>query len=213
MPTSRQGIGLSIKLSAPMGSSILAGLAVPLIASPMGWRWSYGVATLCSLLVTAVLPPPSVTGHQRTPADEARRLVKFDGLPRLLMVTLAAGLAAAAVNSLSAFVVETAIYHGVDVPVAGLLLTLGGAASIVTRLLVGWLVDGRDPPLLKSAAAMMGSGAVAAVMFASGGGPGTLALATVIAFGPGWAWAPMIILAIVRRYPLNAGTATGVLLG
>ena len=56
IPESRQGMAFGAQQAgAPLGS-LVAGLALPLIAIPFGWRWAYAAAGVMGLVAVALAP-------------------------------------------------------------------------------------------------------------------------------------------------------------
>ena len=128
---------------------------MPLVGLGSGWRVVY--------LACAVLPLSGLIGsrenlQQKTElkdgnADRSR----VDR--RLYPLAAAGGLAMLAVSALNAFLVVSAVEAGLSLATAGALLAGASIASIVGRLLGGWLLDrtrsdGRRP----SAVLLLGTG-------------------------------------------------------
>jgi MFS family permease len=110
---------------------------------------------------------------------------------------------------MGAFFVESAANAGVELGMAGLLLSVGSVFGITGRLAMGWLADRRG----------VGFGTVALLLL--GGALGSLALSasqvrpllligTVLSFAAGWGWAALLIYAVVRAWRDMPGSATGV---
>ncbi len=134
------------------------------------------------------------------------------------LIVLAGGMAAAvaASNALGAFVVPSAVAHGVGAGPAGLLLALGSVAGLSARVGFGWQADrtpGRGVTAARRHLAVMS-------MLLGGGILGYLALASgirfllvpavLVAFGAGWGFNGLFNLAIVRAYAHAPARATGI---
>ena len=52
----RQGFAFGLKNSSIPAGALMAGLAVPLVALPFGWRWAFAISAAVSLAVIAVIP-------------------------------------------------------------------------------------------------------------------------------------------------------------
>ncbi len=66
----RQGLAFGIKQSAIPASMLLGGMAVPVVALTIGWRWAYAGVALAALMVAGpVLMTLASRGSQRSSAD------------------------------------------------------------------------------------------------------------------------------------------------
>lgn len=131
-------------------------------------------------------------------------------LPRriLLVLSVGVGLAAAGGNSLAIFMVSSAVATGWDEATAGLLFAGASVVGIVARLLSGFRADhrGRNHLWVVILMLVVGAMGVAALV------PGSVWLFAVgapVAFGAGWGWPGLFILAIVRLNPSMPAAATG----
>lgn len=207
----RHGLALGAKQGAVPAASLVAGLGVSMLAHPLGWRALFVVAAVLGVALIVVIPTRSdpVTAGKSF-GDETGRL------PALVRTAVAAGLGAAAANSVPVFVTGTAVAEGVDRGVAGLLLSFGSTASIVARVVVGRWADRSDVNRFGLLAVVMAVGAgglgLLSLASASGVALGTtiLMVGIAIAFGAGWGWQGLLQLAIVTRYPSSPSRATGV---
>lgn len=208
----RRGLGMGIKQTAPMISSVLAGLAVPLVGVPLGWRVGFAVAAVVpALLLLAARPPTTARGTAASRRQRRRRGPVGRDRP-LVMLAVAGLMSAGAAGTLGAFLVESSMAGGIAAGPAGLLLSAGGAISLSTRLLSGWLVDrtGADPLVVVPAMMVIGSTGIALLAF--GSGYPVLLAATLIAFGPGWGWPALLTLGALSNYEQAPAEASGVLM-
>ncbi|HEY6779328.1 MAG TPA: MFS transporter [Thermoleophilaceae bacterium] len=204
IPRGRQGLAFGIKQSAIPGAILVSGLALPLLALPLGWRPTFALAGLAALLAALVaarerasLAPPAL---RNTPGRPTRELV---------LIALGAALASAGPSALSAYLVVSAVDAGIAEGSAGVLAALGSAASLAVRVGMGGRADRR---------ADYGFGWV--VLLLAGGSLGFLLLATetaapfvagaVLAFMLGWGWPGLFNLAVVERHREAPGWATGI---
>jgi MFS family permease len=206
----RQGLAFGIKQAAIPASTLVAGLAVPLVALTVGWRWAFVAATggPLVLLVIAIRggKAPGKVARLRHPRTRAVR-----PLP-MLVLALAGGLGAAAANSFGAFVVASAISSGVSAGAAGSALAVGSLAGIGARVLWGWSADRRDGGHLRVVAFLMVSGAALLAGLAVAREPGVLVVLVVAMYCLGWGWPGLYSFAIVARNPTAAASASGFLM-
>lgn len=203
---SRLGLAVSLKQSAMPAASLLSGLAVPVFALTVGWRWAYGVGSVLALLVALLVwrnldetAPPSA-GRRGPPATPMRILV-ISGIGFGLLSFSAGGLAA--------WVVASGVDAGLGEGAAGVMLSVGAASGIALRLVGGSLMDEMRPRPMSVAAATAIVGSFGMALL------GTRVetvhiVATVVAFGGGWIWPAFTNFAVVRRNAENAAAATGV---
>lgn len=207
VPESWRALSFGIKQSAVPTATLLGGLAVPVVALTIGWRWAYVFAAAGALTVAAAAwrrgsaPPAGGEGEER----DGRSL---EYLP-LLVLAASAALGAAAASTLGTFVTASAVDLGVGEAAAGLLLAMGSALGIGMRLASGWYSD-RNPrdPLTLVVALLAGGTAGYALMAAQ-----TVPLfvpGVALAFALGWSWPAMFHFAVSRRYGAAAAAATGV---
>lgn len=211
----RRGLAFGVKQASAPGSSLLAGLAVTLIAVRFGWRAALMLGVLLAL--AGVFLIPDVDGTSRRPIDHVpgrartnQSPVRLRSWPRTIR-TAAAGFAFANAGaaSLSVFVVPTIVAAGIDIATAGTLLALGSAAGIVSRVLVGWRADSRSGGHFKVVALMITAGATGFGLLAVGVNASVLAFGTVLGFAAGWGWNGLFALAIVEENPSAPALATG----
>ena len=95
---------------------------------------------------------------------------------------------------------------------AGLLLSLGGIASIVTRLLAGWTADRYGFPPLLGAAGMLGLGGLGLLGMSFVSNPSWYLIAATVTFIGGWGWNGLLFVAVVSRFSSTPGRASGIVL-
>lgn len=210
VPADRQGLGFGVKQSAPRLATLLAGLAVPALGLTIGWRWAFVLTGIAALLIAVWLPAGRWNERPQAAATRFRR-GRGEGLLRGDLLVLAFGLtfAGAAATTMGIFLVDTAVASGIRPGAAGILLAVGSAVSIVARLGVGTVVDRglvRPFPLMVG---LILCGALAGALFAYGGSPSVVVLATLIGFAGGWGWNGLIVYVVVRLHPRSPGEASG----
>jgi hypothetical protein len=127
----------------------------------------------------------------------------------LIVLAMGVGLGASAAGALSQFLVSGGVAAGLAEGTAGLLLGLGSAVGIVSRLVVGARADRRPGDQLATVVTMMVLGSIAYAALGLGV-PVAYVVATPVAFGLGWAWPGLFNLSVVREYPEAPGAATGI---
>lgn len=214
----RQGIAFGVKQASVPLTTLLAGLASPLVAGTVGWRWAFGGAGALALLLllTLLSAGPAYArraglGAASAGAREVRAGPPASDASRRSLVVLAvgAGLVAAATLRLGSFLVLSAVDAGMGVDSAGLLLSLGSAVGIVSRIAQGHLADRRGSRHLLVVVQMVLGGSVGLLVLAVGRTPWRLVLGTLLAFGLGWSWNGLFAMVVVVRNPRSPAFATG----
>jgi MFS family permease len=204
VPKHRQGLAFGVKQAAIPAATLLAGFSLPVLGLTLGWRASFGAAAALAVVYVLFAPRPA----ERTGAAAKTAGRAGDAAVRALVVVAVAGaLAAAAVNGLAAFLVESAVTAGFTASGAGVLLGCGSALGVAARVLVGWLADRREGGHLKIVTAMMATGAVGMALFATGATVAFYA-GTALVFALGWSWPGLMTFAVVRLNPSAPAVAT-----
>lgn len=202
----RQGLAFGFKQAAiPIASSI-GGFAVPVLGVTLGWRAAYiGAAGLA--LVAALLPLPDPVRGPR--GRNGNRILS--PLPvSLLLLAGGIGLASAAANATSAYLVEAATVVGWSPGEAGTILGIGGLLGIVARIGVGWYADRMVGGRLRLVASMMAVGAFGYGLLVFLDEPRVLVAALPLAFAAGWGYNGLFLYSVVRLHPEAPAAATGV---
>jgi MFS family permease len=200
---SRRGLALALKQSAIPAATLLGGLAVPLIALTIGWRWAFVISAAAAALTAMWVPS----------LDSVQGVGNGDGVdraPRTAMLLLAAtvGFGAAAAGCLASFAVAGAARIGIADASAGWLVAGGSALAVVTRVYLGYRADLRDGGHLLIVTWMLFAGGVGAIGLASSV-PAVFVLAVPLVFAAGWGWPGLFNLAVVTRNSAAPGAATG----
>jgi predicted MFS family arabinose efflux permease len=203
VPPRRQGLSFGVKQTAIPVSTLLAGLAVPVVALTWGWRWAFVLAAVVA--AGAILLVPKENDDERR--ARGRHAERATGA--LVVVGVAATLAAAAANALGTFLVDSAVARGIAPGPAGLSLTLGSAVCVVARIGGGWQADRRPDRQVGVIAVLLATGAVGLLLLAV---PGSLPLVigVVLGFGFGWSWPGLMNFAVVRLHPRAPAAATSI---
>lgn len=208
----RQGLAFGIKQAAIPTASLLAGIAVPLVALTIGWQWAFVAAAVLVLLLCAAAPLT-----RRAPLASRRGQRGMTEVLRdrpLLLLALGNLSSAMGMNALFVFTVDASVLRGVDPGTAGLLLAFGSGMAILSRLGVGWWADHRamsTTTMLTIMAAMAGLGVPGLLVLAVRGDTvGSIALGLGLAIGFGFAWSGIFNLVVTRTWPESPAAATGV---
>ena len=202
---SRQGLAFGAQQSGASLGSLVAGLSLPAIAIPLGWRWAFVVAGALAIAAAATSPrgvaaPPP--GSRATPPR---------GLTSVHAIALAAVLASAAGVGFVSFLVSYSVDSGMSETAAGLLLGGVSLVAALSRLGLGVVFDRRRLDPLMPVAAMLAA-SVGGYLLLIAGEPAAIVLAALLAGSLGWAWPGGLNLAVVQRSPDNPAWAVGVML-
>jgi len=218
IPARLRGTALGAKQSATPVVALLAGLAVPLVALTVGWRWAFLPAVLITVAAAAAsLPRRSAGSHApsyvQKPAEARPEPEPARGAGRAPMrrttlgrVSLVAGLGTLAIGSLTTFAVSTLTRSGLDVSTAGLVIAGTSVASLVVRLGAGRLADRRGSDGFVPAALMISACALGTLAMATGDTALTVA-GTVVAFCGAWGWPALLLMGVLAQYPDRPGVA------
>jgi MFS family permease len=202
----RQGLAFgAMQSGAPVGA-LLAGLALPAVAIPFGWRWAFVGAAVLALVAAAFAP--SVPADRLT---QGRERSHRGGLSSIHALALAAVLASAAGVGFVSFLVLYSLDSGISEGGAGVLLGGLSLAATFSRIALGVFLDraGRDP--LRPAAVMLTLSVVGYLLLIAGE-PAPIALGALIVGSAGWAWPGALTLAVVQRSPDAPAWAVGVMM-
>ena len=199
----RQGLAFGAQQSGGTLGSLLAGLALPLIAIPFGWRWAFLAVAVLALAAAAVVPYV-----EPAPSDAVRRP---RGLTSVHALAAAAALASAAGVGFISFLILYAVHSGMSEGEAGLLLGAVSLAATASRISVGVLADRRGGEPLRPVAVML-SISIAGYLLLIAGEPALIVVAALLAGAFGWAWPGGLTLAVVQRSPNAPAWAVGVLM-
>lgn len=255
VPGGRQGLAFGVKQAAIPASTLLSGLAVPVLALTLGWRAAYLAAGAVAVAVMVglhllrrrlaaagtvnapgVAPPAGRAsdvgdrsggdrpGRATGPEPRGVDLVGTRDAPGpagastrpLLVLAAAMAMAVAASNAMGAFVVPSAVAHGVAPGLAGLLSAAGSVTGLTSRVTFGWRADiGPNRGVtaarrhLRTVSLLIAIGVVGYLALGSGIAA-LLVPATLLAFGAGWGYNGLFNLAVVRAYPRSPARATGI---
>lgn len=200
----RYGLGFGIKQSGIPLATTLGGLAVPLIALTVGWRFAYLLAAIAAVGAMALVPP-----DRAATAERSEQKVPAPMVPRLWL--LAAGMVAAvlAATSIGALGAAGGVHAGLAEGTAGYLVAAGGLAGLGIRLAAGVAADKRGFDPLVGVSILCVLGAVGWFLMATGNQAlFVVGLVTANAFG--WGWPGLQHLAVARRFTTSTAAASGI---
>lgn len=213
----RRGLAFGIKQSSIPAATLLAGAAVPIIGLTVGWRWGFIGGALGAVVLALIMPrDPYVS-----PTAGSGKALRDGDSPVLPLVVLAmaATCGASVGTSLASFYVEGAVTAGFSAGISGVMLVIGSASGILSRLAVGWFADKRVRGHLILVSMLLGFGGLGFVALAmSDTFPVLLLPGTILGFAAGWGWPGLFNFVVVRLNPnapaaATAITQTGVFLG
>ncbi len=162
VPLDRQGIAFGIKQSAIPVAVLVSGLALPLVALPLGWREAFVLFAVAALGVAAVV--------RRSAASfvAPRARARPPRPSRALVVTaIGAALGSAGPNSLGAYLVASAVDIGIAEGAAGVLAAVGSGVSLITRIGFGQRADRRADYGFGAVVGLLAAGSTGFALLAS----------------------------------------------
>ncbi len=207
----RQGLAYGFKHGAIPAATAIAGLGLPMVAIPLGWQWVYVMCAALAVVAALVVPtsPDSYEVESDREANTERSGVRTSPLSLLVLMAVGAGLGIFGMDALATFLVPYAVDVGFAEGAAGVLLALGSLLGIITRLIMGWLIDRRTAGGLATVATFLALGAAGIGLLAAGSDPAII-VGSLVAFTFGWGWSGLFTFAVVRRNPGAPAAATGI---
>lgn len=205
VPVARRGLAFGLKQSAAPIATLLAGAAIPTVATTVGWRWSFLAASSVLPFVAAILP----TDHA-APAN-VQKTSRTTG-PRWAVdrVTVAAALAFGAATTVSAFLSESVVSAGGDPSIAAGALMSAGVACVSVRVVVGWYTDRSLRLSVRLVSALFAAGSVGFWVVAMSSGSIPVIVGAAVALGAGWGWPGLLYHIVASANPVSPAAATAV---
>ncbi|MGB3484579.1 MAG: MFS transporter [Mycobacterium sp.] len=203
------GIVIGFKQAAAPLSTLLAGLAVPLVAMTLGWRWAFGItavlATLCCALVLRFMTEEKTgkaksSKQERPPRSELRLLV---------MIGAAMAFANATNSIIPAFWVLGETRAGVSPAHAGVVLAIASGLAIAVRVFSGIACDRLPGDPMKFCAAMLFAGAIGISTLAYVESDTIRSVGLVIGYAGVWGYPAVLWYAVLKRFHRTPGYVTG----
>jgi MFS family permease len=202
----RHGTAFGLLSSAPQASAFIAGLGVPAIADPFGWRVAFLLPAAISLISLLGLRGTRQLASRARVA--APRIGRARRLRAIHVIALSALLASSSGIGMRAFLVVFAVGVGFSSGDAGLLLAVSGLVALGSRLGAGVLGDRRPGDGLKRAALLMVLSALGFALMALSV-PVAVVVGALVAGGLGWGWMAPLNLAVIQRHPEAPAAAIG----
>ena len=206
VPYGRQGTAFGLLTSAPQLSAFMAGLALPLIADPFGWRVAFVIPVVT--VGASLLAMPSLRQLPTPSAVPTRRVISIRRPQPIHLMALAGTLASAGGIGMRSFLVVFAVAVGFSSSDAGLLLAAAGLIALVSRIAIGVLGDRRPGDALLRAGGLMLVSATGFVLMAIGA-HFTIIIGALLAGGLGWGWVAPMNLAVIQRHRDAPAAAMG----
>lgn len=203
------GIVIGFKQAAAPLSTLLAGLAVPLIAMTFGWRWAFAVtAVLATLCCGLVLRFMTEERSGKAKAAKKERPPRTE-LKLLALIGVAMAFANATNSIIPAFWVLGETRSGADPAQAGVVLAAASALAIVVRVVSGIACDRLpgDPMIL--CAAMLLVGALGISSLAVVDSTTVRGIGLVVGYAGVWGYPAVLWYALLRRFHRTPGYVTG----
>lgn len=207
IPGIRQGIAFGIFQSAKPIAVLLSGLAVPLIALTVGWRWAFVGAGLFAITTALVVP-----AVHRVPVRARSQETPRTRLPAkaIWLMTVGSGFGFGAAHMLATFLVDSAVRTGIDPGSAGLLLSVGAALAITTRITFGYLADRTPVAPIRTVSTMLLIGGGCTVLIAVGDRPWALVIGAMLISITLWGMNGLFFLSLGRLHSSAPGTIAGI---
>lgn len=208
IPTRRRATAFGIKQTSPPVSGMLAGVAVPLVALTVGWRWAFGLVAVGAAILMITL---HVGGREGGSAPAQPRAGAQLGDRRLLVLLMVAfALADVTNNTATVFYVDSAVRAGTAPGLAGGVLAAASLTAVVTRLIAGVVADRMVRGHLRLCSGLLLIGAVGTALLATGD-PTLMIPGAVLSFGGTWGFNGVFWFTVVSAYAHAPGRITGVL--
>jgi len=202
IPVDRQGLGFGIKQSGIPAAILVSGLALPVLALPLGWRVTLVLCALAPFAVGLALP------REEGP-HVSRRAASRRPSRALLLTAAGAALGTAGPSALGAYLVASAVDVGIGEGTAGLLAALASGLSLVARVSLGARADRRRDYSLAVVVVLLAVGSLGFALMASDAA-GVFVFGALVAFTLGWGWPGLFNLAVVDSNRETPGSASGV---
>jgi len=208
VPPERQGLAFGIKESSIPIATLAAGLAVPIIALSIGWRWAF-LLGIIPLGVLGLLLPRIPNHLPERRLDESGGSYVVTARRALILMATGAAFGSIAASGMGVFLTESAVAMGLSPASAGWLLAAGSGAAIASRMGTGLYADRRREQQLGTAAFMLAIGGLCMLLVATGAA-GMLVVGTIGAFAGGWGWTGLLFLTLIRANPEAPGALAGI---
>lgn len=206
--THNLGVAFGFKQSGAPASTLVAGLAIPMLALWIGWRATFvaaaGVVAVVGLMVVRVVARLGDIKRQRVDAGAPTALPSH-----VRLLALGAGLGNAAGNAFAALLVDGGVrFSGVTESTAGYVLAAMSVAAVAMRVVLGWAADTGRYETSRLLVWMPAIGVAGAALLAIPT-PAAFVVGAVLAFPIGWGWSGLLHYQVVAPHRDAAARLTG----
>lgn len=195
---SRRALIFGLKHAGIPASTLLAGLALPLIIVRWSWPAAFAAALVLVPVVWYLITTDRAPSEPIPAVDQPGRGAKPLTVWDLATLAGAAALCTTAAMALSVFLVEAAVEEAsLSESTAGVLLFVGSIASIAGRMTAGVVTDHVHGRGFASLAVLMGTGSLVFFLLPATTGAAFFVL-VLAAFATGWGWPGMMTFTVVN---------------
>jgi MFS family permease len=204
----RQATIFGAKHAGIPASTLLAGLAVPLVVERYGWRWSFVAAAVLALVVSFLVPRGLLSASKLGVAASTEP-VRTTSNRDLVFLAVGSSFATWGAIALGTYLVTATVSIGFSASAAGLLQFVGSAVSILARVLAGVLTDRVGGRGFGGIVVLASIGALAFLALSQATGSAYLIL-VVVAFATGWGWPGLMTYTVVRANRASVASASSI---
>ncbi len=205
----RQATIFGAKHAGIPASTLLAGLAVPLVVERYGWRWSFVVAAVLALVVSFLVPRGALSAREGSDAEQSTEPVRTTSTRDLVFLAVGSSFATWGAIALGTYLVTATVSIGFSASAAGLLQFVGSAVSILARVLAGMVTDRVGGRGFGGIVILASIGALAFLALSQATGSAYLIL-VVVAFATGWGWPGLMTYTVVRANRASVASASSI---
>jgi MFS family permease len=206
---SRQATIFGAKHAGIPASTLLAGLAVPLVIERHGWRWAFVAAAILALVVSFLVPRRSLPAPVAVTGPTGVEIGPETSTRDLLFLAIGSSFATWGAIALGTYLVSATVAAGFTASQAGVLQFVGSAVSIGARVVAGVITDRVGGRGFGGIVVLAVLGAAAFLFLPLSSGPGYL-IFVVVAFGTGWGWPGLMTYTVVRANRASVAAASSI---
>lgn len=207
VPEGRQGSAFGVKEASVPAASLLAGLSIPVLVEPIGWRGAFAVGAALVPLVWAAVPTVPGSSRASSGGDPGG-----GGHGAFVLFAVGVGLGCGAATAAGTLLVPAIEDRGWDEGDAGLLLAVVSVASIAVRVAVGRRSDARPGGAWRELTVLLAVGAAGALLLAASDTGAAGVVGALAVLGGGWGWTGLAYLTAVRVGGQRPAAAASVVL-
>ncbi len=205
VPAERRGFSMGIKQAAVPLATALSGIAVPLLGGAIGWRGVFALVAVIAVPTWYAIPMAPMPRKLNTGLRS-----QLWHTPHIRLAAMAGGFSAGAMMTVAGFLTTAATETaGFSPSHAGLLMTVGGAVMIVSRVSWGIAADRWTFDRFNAVGSVLIVGAASFPLFAAGT-ESSMIIGTALIFGIGWSFPGIFLLGIIEQHPEAPGVASAI---